>query len=130
MGYQYVLEKGSKKVVCPSCGEKTYKRYINTETGEYLPDHIGRCDRIINCGRIYQAKDYFSENPSKRPTGNFISKPEPPKPLSYIPDDYVESTLQLDRSNTFINYLKNLFGPVITDYLVKLYQIGTSAKWP
>jgi hypothetical protein len=46
---RYILENGSKKYVCPKCNKKAFVRYIDTETGEYLPEQYGRCDRESKC---------------------------------------------------------------------------------
>lgn len=48
--YRYILEKGSKKHRCPNCDKKRFVRYIDTQTGEYLPEQHGRCDRESKCG--------------------------------------------------------------------------------
>jgi len=53
--YRYILEKyeGSEtRFICPSCQDKrkTFVRYIDTETGNYLPEDFGRCNRIEKCG--------------------------------------------------------------------------------
>ncbi len=47
--YKYTLDKGSKKFLCPNCTKKTFVKYIDTETGNYLPDEFGKCDREQNC---------------------------------------------------------------------------------
>ena len=50
---RYQLPKKAIKTDCPACGPKhrrTLSRYINTRTGEPLPEAYGRCDRESNCG--------------------------------------------------------------------------------
>ena len=47
--FKYSLDKSSKKYVCPNCNKKTFVYYVNTETGNYLTDNYGRCDREQNC---------------------------------------------------------------------------------
>lgn len=40
-----------KKLDCPHCGaKKHWQRYIDTETGEILPDEYGKCDNENKCG--------------------------------------------------------------------------------
>lgn len=48
--YHYILDKGAKKHTCPDCGKGRFVRYIDTETGQYMPAEYGRCDRESNCG--------------------------------------------------------------------------------
>lgn len=47
--FKYLLDKSSKKHICPNCNKKTFVLYIDTETGKYLPIDFGRCDREQNC---------------------------------------------------------------------------------
>lgn len=47
--YKYSLDKSSKKFVCPQCTKKTFVRYIDNDTGNYLNDDFGRCDREQKC---------------------------------------------------------------------------------
>jgi hypothetical protein len=54
--YQYILEKGSKKHICPGCGKKSLVRYLNSEDNNYLPEQYGRCDRESKCG--YNSNPY------------------------------------------------------------------------
>ena len=51
----------SSRYHCPQCNDrgKTFVRYIDTETGEHLADHVGRCGRENNCGYHYKPGQYF-----------------------------------------------------------------------
>lgn len=56
---------------CPACGRaKKFTRYIDTETGRYLADHVGRCDRESSCGYHYKPKEYFADNSTSNETLN------------------------------------------------------------
>lgn len=43
------LDPSSKKFVCPNCKKKTFVRYLEVETLNYLADVYGRCDRESEC---------------------------------------------------------------------------------
>jgi hypothetical protein len=47
--FKYTLDKGSKKYLCPNCTKKTFVKYVETDTGNYLTDDFGKCDREQNC---------------------------------------------------------------------------------
>ena len=47
--FRYILDKSSKKHVCPSCNKKSWVFYLDTITSEFLPPDYGRCDRSTNC---------------------------------------------------------------------------------
>ena len=47
--YKFILDKGSKKFLCPNCHKKTFVKYIDTQAEIYLPDEFGKCDREQNC---------------------------------------------------------------------------------
>ena len=47
--YRFTLDRSSKKFVCPQCKQKTFVKYIDSETKSYLPDDFGKCDRLTNC---------------------------------------------------------------------------------
>ena len=51
--YRYQLPPKAIKSDCPDCGPQhkmTLSRYVDTRTGETLPEEYGRCDRQSNCG--------------------------------------------------------------------------------
>ena len=48
--FKYSLDHGSKKFPCPKCGKKRLVKFLDSESGEYLSDNYGRCDRESECG--------------------------------------------------------------------------------
>lgn len=47
--YKYTLDKSSKKFLCPNCNKRTFVKYIEVESSNYLTEDFGRCDREQNC---------------------------------------------------------------------------------
>ena len=47
--FKYSLDKSSKKYSCPNCNKKSFVYYVEVETGKYLANDYGRCDREQNC---------------------------------------------------------------------------------
>ncbi|QJB41723.1 hypothetical protein HF324_29315 [Chitinophaga oryzae] len=137
--YRYTLERGNKKHICPSCGKKRFVRFIDTETGEYLPTEYGRCDREVNCG--YFLKPDFGTMAQLNEAGKGHHTPlhrsqhykrqETNRSPAYIPIDVLNQSQQGFETNSFVTYLHSLFGSEITHELIQLYQIGTSgSRWP
>ncbi len=137
--YRYTLEKGSRKHLCPACGKKSFVRYIESETGNYLPEQYGRCDRESKCSyhlnpyhNGYATEQANTETASQMPKKR--KKPQPsPQPV-YFDFDTFKHTLDPDRyeKNVFIqNLLKSVQFPFdVTDIVkaIRLYRIGTIAK--
>lgn len=49
--YKWMLRKGSKKEICPQCGQRRFVPYVLTADGVTLAGPaLGRCDREQNCG--------------------------------------------------------------------------------
>lgn len=149
--YPYELEIGSKKVLCLQCGRKSFKRVIETASGNRLPDHVGRCDHESGCGYSYTWKQYFADNPEARSTGNGHfrkgRKRRIPKPTSnnknsvqsvsegrclnkkpeYLEIDHMLETLTGYAQNAFVQFLLTLFpyNPEDVFEAVEKYRIGT-----
>ncbi|MCC7401393.1 MAG: hypothetical protein IT214_07900 [Chitinophagaceae bacterium] len=145
--YKYTLEpyKGMKtRYHCPApnCGKgKTFVRYIDRATGEYLHPSVGRCNRENSCGYHYTPKQYFQDNnisfdaPQPKaylPTGQ-ADKPRPVtpqlQPVSLIPVEVFKASLKGHESNNFVKFLIDLFGVKVASELVSRYFIGTSKHW-
>lgn len=143
--YRYQLEKSSKKQLCPDCGKRRFVPYIDKESGEYLPEQYGRCDRETNCA--YHLNPYKSgyskmiwEKENGRFSGNWQPmqqpkrKPRPkPKPIFY-PNEITQRTLNADgyEQNVFIqnllNWVKFPFEVSDIEKVISLYYLGTVCK--
>lgn len=139
MRYRFTLEKykGTRtRHACPSCGKGgEFTRYVDTETGKHLADHVGRCNREIKCGYHYTPKQYFAEsNMSAQGKGQrreCATKHlnHAPKPTSFIPFESFRESLTGYSENNFVRYLQGLFGATIAGELIKRFYIGTSNHW-
>lgn len=143
--YRFVLDKKSKKFVCPDCKKKTLVRYIDNETNEYLPEKYGRCDREIKCKyHLNPSKDGYSKMIWKHENGsgvNFQRKTLTPyrrqgkqeiKTPSFIPYEILKATRNGYEQNVFIqNLLHNVpfpFDAKKIEQVISLYQLGTICK--
>lgn len=148
--HRYSLEKGSKKHHCPNCNKKTFVLYIDTETGDYLPELYGRCDRESKCS--YHRNPYLDGyakmiwEQEQKVTGvtkvtvlkqkYFRTQPKPqptPEPVFFDFETF-KQTLEPERyeKNTFI---QNLFYRVQFPFevdevtkVIQLYRLGTVAN--
>src|SRR5690554_7963323 len=79
--FRYILEKGSKKHLCPSCGKKTFVRYVDEITSEHLPERFGRCDRESKCSyHLNPYLDGYAKAIQEQEQGNRSGLPTSWKP--------------------------------------------------
>jgi hypothetical protein len=139
MRYRFTLEKYNgrrTRHTCPKCGKPgELTRYIDTQTGNYLADYVGRCNREVNCGYEYAPKQYFADHQIAS-KGNesqhqlIVKLPERSlKPIDTIPFEPFRESLTKYAENNFIYYLQRLFGADIAYELIKRFYIGSSNYW-
>lgn len=152
--HRYILEpyNGMKsRYHCPACNsrEKTFSRYIDMETGQYIADHVGRCNRESKCGYHYTPKQYLIDNPHlsvhgvntlKTITNNDLrvkcSRSRDIKSVnttvstSFIDTDIFSRSMGNYDQNIFTQYLTGLFDHDTVKKLITRYKIGTSKHWP
>jgi hypothetical protein len=137
--HRYILEpyNGSKsRYTCQRCGkERSFCRYLDTESKEYLSPNVGRCNREVKCGYHYTPKQFFIDHTPIHftPIHNYKEKDSVPSkaelPTSCIPFEYLEKSLNHYKSNNLVKYLLNLFGAIETEKVVSQYLVGTSKYW-
>ncbi len=66
--HRFVLLKKSKKYTCPYCNSpKSFRRYVDTFTGQELANECGICDHENRCPqRNYPPREYFKDHPELR----------------------------------------------------------------
>lgn len=152
--YQLEKYKGSNtRHTCPSC-KKPYQftRYVHRETGQYLSDTTGKCNRIDKCGYHYPPKQYFIDTPQHNTLHNLHTLHTPrtaapslggavkrykrtntelakPSPCSVIPYGLFEKSLCRYSANHFATGLETLFGTALSHELIRHFKVGT-AKFP
>ncbi|PQJ73591.1 DUF6371 domain-containing protein [Polaribacter butkevichii] len=119
--YKYSLDTSSKKFICPNCNKKTFVKFIDNETQQYLNNNDGRCDRESKCG-------YF-----KKPTSNCITNinnciTEVIQP-SYHNRKVLQEYCNTKQQSNFISYLFKHFEPKAVSQAINLYHIGTTNYW-
>ncbi len=139
--YRFILKPykiPGDKETCPSCGaRRKFVRYIDTHTEELLPEQYGRCDREVSCG--YHLSPYkvgysrlIYEKDKEWGFGCRAHQPTltPPRPVSYIPSEVFQKSLECEQDNQFIQFLLARFDEEAVKGVKELYGIGTSDVWP
>jgi len=139
--YKYQLQPyagASSRYRCPGCNHhsKTFKRYIDTDTGQQLAPHIGLCNRVDNCGYHLTPKQYFAQVggyaltvKNTQPNTYRQRKTAQPQQTYYISPDYVNSSFCNYDSNNFYQYLISRVGIDAAATAAQMYRIGTSSHW-
>jgi len=144
--YRFYLEKGSKKYYCPECHMKRFKRYIDSNTDEYLPKDYGCCDRKDNCKyhlnpysdgyakAVWKESNLSEFSYQKSKFKNTKPKQSIADKNFFIPKEVLNQTLaaNLYGQNIFIqNLLTRVPFPFDTgdiEKVISLYYLGTIAK--
>ena len=130
--YRYHLDKTSKKFRCPACGKKSLVCYKDGETGEYLPDEYGRCDREVNCAyHMNPYKEGYNKTSWNGESNTHYAAPvtiRQKEKVEYLPFELVRRSMVRYYENNFILFLKSLFGDDLANDLALKYNIRTSKR--
>ncbi len=137
--YRYSLERTSRKIKCPQCARKSYKRVVDQLTGQHLPYEVGRCDHESSCGYQYTWKEYLTEmkriSPADRAGSRrfFRRTPSAKYPFQgspkaeYLDPELLRQTLRDHGQNSLTKFLFSLFpnDPDAVRQTLADYLIGT-----
>ncbi|MRX66963.1 hypothetical protein SAMN06265349_102893 [Flavobacterium resistens] len=119
--FKYILDKSSKKFICPKCHKKTFVKFIESETGNYLSEDFGRCDRETNCS--------YYNSPEGNQIHSFEKNQIPKLQTSYHNIDLLKQSLRDYSNNNFIAFLEKIFSSDKVKIAIENYKIGTSKNW-
>lgn len=119
--YKYSLDNSSKKFICPNCHKKTFVKFIDNETQQYLNDIDGRCDRENKCGYFKKP----AKNCITRITTYNITKTQP----TYHNPLVLQQFCNTKQQSHFITYLLKHFESQKVLQAIKTYHIGTTNYW-
>jgi hypothetical protein len=134
----------SSRTECPACRKRgEFKGWVDTHTGETLPELFGACNRA-SCGYIlspydkregtsYAQRVYEKGQEEARNNPNYKFRPyspPPPPPIIAIPKEIVAASMGHYQQNTFARILQDTFGVGEARELLQRFHIGTSTMWP
>jgi len=139
--YRYILDNScpTRLFPCPQCEKREFKRYVDTKAGTYLPEHVGRCNREVNCGYHYTARQYQEEMGQRY---NFTERrvekapervpAESTEQVTAVPFDLFRRSVESEQGrerNNLVRYLLRCFHAPIAIELIGRYFIGSSNHW-
>jgi hypothetical protein len=121
---------------CPQCDHrtKTFTRYINTQTGQHVAEHVGRCDREEKCGYHYRPGEYFGANGKQSGFTKPVRRSPPPQRKNYnvLHQSLVDESMKQKyyAENNLVIYLASYFKWEWALQAAERYNIGTTNHWP
>lgn len=133
MRYELEKYKGpSTRHTCPSCGkEKTFTRYIDLDSGRYIDENCGICNRAINCGYHCPPRNIINNgrgelNSPKIDWAQASGAPTIPIPINKkihtIPKEYLERSI--GQGSNFVLFLKKHFEQNEINQAILNYKLG------
>lgn len=123
--YRYRL--GRLVAVCPQCGRREFKPYLDAD-GRVLDPTVGRCNREIRCAYHLRPRDFFAANPDRKPRLPDI----PPRPATdFMPLSLVGRSFAISPSpDNLTRYFLTLFPEERVREVFRLYNVGQTKLYP
>lgn len=116
---------GKLIAVCPRCGRRTFKPYIDNATGQPLDAACGRCNREVNCRYHLPPSQWFAAGGHAAPApGGWTPPPPPPPDFVTLPRQNVERL----HDDTLFNFLCRHFARERVADVFQRYHV-THAYW-
>ena len=145
--YTLVPYAGRKsRNICPNCERPhCYSRYIDTRTGELLPERYGRCDHEASCayfmnpyrdeaGGTSYSEQMWQEQKLSNSLAPRLSIPHHVRPapakVVCIPQSVYQQSMRQYEQNAFARLLRQYFGCNTEQELLRKFHVGTSRYWP
>ncbi len=141
------LEKyrGSRsRFACPACNsKKQFARYVD-DSGEYIDETVGRCNRESSCGYHLTPKEYFSSRSVQCSTFEHLSKLNAPNKMNElntlntlntlnafeqfqtIDNSFVVRSLVHNGINRFLLFLESFIDAQLVFEMARRYFIGST----
>ncbi|APZ47799.1 hypothetical protein BW723_16510 [Polaribacter reichenbachii] len=122
MHYKFSLDPTPRKFICPNCNKKTFVKFIDNESKNYLNAIDGRCDRESKCG-------YF-----KKPSNNYAITNSNSNALNVLHPTYHNKDIVLQfydtmQQSNFIIYLLSVFDLKSVQKAIIRYHLGITNYW-
>lgn len=122
---------GKKKFTCPNClALKKFSLYINIETGEYLSDKVGMCDRKNTCRYHLTPSEFLNDTNALIVSLSYLNS-EHIEP-SFIDKNYFNHSVEantLGNEDNLSKFLIQQFGNNKAHEIKNKYHIGKSSLW-
>lgn len=145
---RFTLPRRGLKYTCPYCGSrKSFRRYVDIETGKELADFCGICDHKIRCSINYSPHQLFREHPELRPHDlskhplvngkNCVLIPTSKLPVYTPPAEYVQTEFfplswaekAAGRESTFSRWFMQLpWDDELKKKVLAEYYVGATEK--
>lgn len=128
---RFILAKKFAKTSCPECGKKRFRRYIDTATGNMLPESVGICDRINECAYSVTAKQWIDAGGVVENIQRTERPIMPAKRSDWrCPPNKFARIMGNDTPNRFAAWLRASVGADTADKALAMYRVGTYPVGP
>ncbi|MGI4759821.1 MAG: DUF6371 domain-containing protein [Janthinobacterium lividum] len=137
--YRYEFQPyagSSSRATCPACGTaRSFTRYVDTHTGELLPDRFGRCDRLVKCGHFRPPYGSIDGLRTQRHHYTGVGFKQlsvalaPTQRLLALPQKVCQASLRHYERNQLARLLRDHFGATTATELCTRFRLGTSDHW-